>query len=351
MNLSNTKNLLIYFCGIFFLFLFVFLFVFHKKEKIPASLERRFPVMGTICSFRLIGEENTSPEELAAAADKVQDTFYQIEKICNIFDPGSELALLNEKMNSSPGVCSPRLWEILHEARYFYRYSSGAFDISILPLMRLWGFYRKRAVLPTEKEIREAKKNTGLDKVFFDDARHTVFVPSPAKIRFDLGGIAKGYALDQAAECAAKYGIRRGLLDLGGNLRSLEKAPGRNKPYHIIGIRDPEGGNFSVENVVLPNNMSIATSGSYERHVFIGGKRYTHILDARTALPVSSGILSATVLTGKGIHSDALSSCVFILGEAFAKKVCRDFPDSSILIYKEENGKIVRKSFGRAFQK
>lgn len=305
--------------------------------------------MGTVCSFTLTGDENTAWEDLYKAADKVQETFYAIEKSCNIFDEKSELSKLNSAMKNAPVKCSEMLWQILLKARFFHQYSSGAFDVTIQPLMRLWGFYRKKQVLPSAEEIRKVKKNTGLEKVIFDVKKQTVFAGGSGRA-FDLGGIAKGYALDKAAECAASLGIRRGLLDLGGNLRSLELPPGKNKEAHIIGIRDPNGGQNCIETVKMPNNMSIATSGNYERYVVIDNIRYTHILDGRTGRPVS-GMLSVTVLTPEGVDSDALSTSIFILGEKFAEKVCKDFPRTSVLLFREENGKIVRKSFGRAFRK
>lgn len=342
---KNKKLPVIFLLILFIAGVFLFSF-FHREEKKLPEVTRRFPVMGTICSFRLAGNSSMTEEELQKAAQEVQNTFFQIEKMCNIFDEKSELSILNSKMSRSPVQCSGSLWELLQEARFFHQYSSGAFDVTIRPLMLLWGFHRKKASLPAESRIKETKNDIGLSRILFDEKNHSVFAPPPGKPQFDLGGIAKGYALDKAARTAAEYGIKRGLLDLGGNLRSLELPPQKNKPCHRIGIRDPEGGDFSVETIELPNGMSIATSGNYERYVRIGGVRYTHILDARTGYPVS-GILSATVLTGKAVHSDALSTCVFILGEEFAEKVHKEFPDTSILIFREEKGKLIRKGWGR----
>ncbi|MBO4303075.1 MAG: FAD:protein FMN transferase [Lentisphaeria bacterium] len=312
-------------------------------------MERNFPVMGTVCSFRLVGEAGRSPEEMALAADAVQESFREVERICSRFDEKSELSSLNRNMHRSPVKVSLLLWGILVEAKFFHSYTSGAFDVTIAPLMGLWGFHRKKALLPSREAIARTKAETGLEKVVFGEKEHSLFSPS-GKLSFDLGGIAKGFALDYAAETAAKHGIRRGLLDLGGNLRSLELPPGNGKKNHIIGIRDPRGGNFSVEKIELPNGMSIATSGNYERYVLIGGIRYTHIIDPRTGSPVS-GMLSATVLTRGSMWSDALSTSVFILGESFAEKVCSDFPETSVLLFREEKGKILRRSFGTAFRK
>ena len=324
-----------------------FLYSFLNREDILPSTQRRFPVMGTLCQFRLTGEKGTSPEKMKEAADAVQDTFYRIEKICNIFDKTSSLSRINQALEKSIQAECPEedLWKILLEARFFYRYTGGAFDVTIAPLMRLWGFHRKKAILPASGEIASAKKNTGLDKCIFDDTAKMISSRKGYSPQFDLGGIAKGYALDKAAETAAKYGIRRGLLDLGGNLRTLELPPEKKKKNHLIGIRDPRGDNKSIEKIEMPNNMSMATSGNYERYVVIDNIRYTHILDGRTGYPVS-GMLSVTVLTPRGVHSDALSTSIFILGESFAEKVYKDFPGTSILLFREEKGLLIRKSWG-----
>ena len=346
MNHSRLKYLTIILL-VFFLAGTFFYSYFNRENDILPSTERRFPVMGTICCFRLTGESGTSAEKLKEAADAVQDTFYRIEKICNIFDEKSALSRINLALkNSSPAECAEEeLWKILLEARFFYEYTEGAFDVTIAPLMRLWGFHRKKALLPSSVEIASVKKNTGLDKCIFDERKKMISSRKGYFPQFDLGGIAKGYALDKAAETAAEYGIRRGLLDLGGNLRTLELPPGRKKKNHLIGIRDPRGGHKSIEKIKMPNNMSMATSGNYERYVVIDNIRYTHILDGRTGYPVS-GMLSVTVLTPRGVHSDALSTSIFILGESFAEKVYKDFPGSSILLFREENGVLIRKSWG-----
>lgn len=325
--------------------LILFSLLYEKKSILP-TVERRFPVMGTVCSFHLTGEAGKSMEEMLLAADAVQDTFYEIEKLCNIFDEKSVLAEINRQIkNGNKAEYPEELHELFFQAGFFYSLTSGAFDVTIAPLMRLWGFYRKKGVLPAPSAIEETRKNTGWDKFSFDEKNRIITPAHGSKAQFDFGGIAKGYALDKAAEKAVQMGIKRGLLDLGGNLRSLPLPPDKDKKHFLIGIRDPLGGKSFVETIKMPANMSMATSGNYERYVVIGKTRYTHILDARTGTPVS-GMLSVTVLTPKGVHSDALSTSIFILGEEFAGKVCKEFPATSVLLFREEKGKIIRKGWG-----
>ena len=124
-----------------------------------------------------------------------------------------------------------------------------------------------------------------------------------------------------------RNGIRRGILDLGGNIGCI--TPENREPFRV-GIRDPESPGGIVGSVEMRNSC-VATSGSYERYVIIGGKQYTHIMDPVTGMPVS-GIFSATIVTPRGTDSDALSTAIFVKGEKFADEVCRKIPGTGVLI-------------------
>ena len=163
-----------------------------------------FPVMGTVAGMTFY----TGPEEFAGAVEAVKKEFDLVSRTATVHDGTSELSRLNAAAAEKPFACSPEMWELLTESRRAYRLSEGAFDISVKPLMDLWGFYRKRSKIPSGKEIAEAKALTGLDKVVFDDIRHTVKFSRPG-MALDLGGIAKGYALERAARAVIALGIGR----------------------------------------------------------------------------------------------------------------------------------------------
>ena len=282
-------------------------------------------MMGTRAAVAFYGDR----EEAENAAKAVRETFLRIQGICNLFDPASELSRLNATAAEKPFVCSEELWEVLTAAREAYEFSEGAFDITAKPLMDLWGFYRKRGdSLPSAAEIAEAKKRIGLNWVVFDDAHRSVRFPVPG-MSFDLGGIAKGFAVDKAAEAVLALGVRRGIIDLGGNLRVLpEPPPGRT--HYRIAIRDPHGGHAVLERKLEMLDQSVATSGDYERFVVIQGRKYAHIMNVATGEP-ATGMLAVTVVAPSALRADIYSTTAFIRGEAFIRD--KNLKDSEFYFY------------------
>jgi len=313
------------------LFLLGLILVFCGGVLLPLWIRSRplpsqtidFPVMGTVGSVTVYGRDG---KVLEKALDEAQKTIREVETRCNIFKPDSELSRLNAAAFREEVACSPLLWEVLCEAERFYKLSDGAFDVTVKPLMSLWGFHRKRSTLPSDREITETMKKVGFDKVRLNPEKHSVRFLSDG-VGIDLGGIAKGFALDKAVDTLRKNGIENAVINLGGNIRCLTA---HDKPDRIIGVRDPIHTDQVIARVHLRNNC-IATSGDYERYVVIDGKHYTHIIHPHTGHPVSD-MLSVTILTPRGVDSDALSTATFILGESFAEKICRDFPDTGVLM-------------------
>lgn len=296
-------------------------------------LVRRFPIMGTVAAFTLYGE----PERTGVAADAARSEFDRVLKLCNLYDQESELSQLNQTAATEAFVCSEELWGLLTAARRAYELSDGAFDISAKPLMDLWGFYRRRGdAPPTAEEIRETCAKVGLDKVRFDEAARSVFFTVPG-MAFDLGGIAKGYAVDRAAEAVITAGVRRGVIDLGGNLRLLPEPPPGIDCYRV-GIRDPEKRDAVLPEVLEVLDVSISTSGDYERFVTLGEHRYGHIMNPLTGIP-SPGKWAVTVLAPSALEADWMSTAVFICGEPLAEELEAKLPGVEILIRTVNGGR------------
>ena len=279
-----------------------------------------FGTMGTVAGCVLYTADPALAEAGFAA---VRREFDRVSAACNLHDPESELSKLNREADKDFFVCSELLWQVLVEARTAHRYSDGAFDITVKPLMNLRGFYRKRDKLPSQSEIAETLKLVGLDKLEWDDARRAVRFKKPG-MALDLGGIAKGYALDLAAKAVLDLGLRRGVVDLGGNLFLLPEPP-PGKTCYRIGIRSPSGEGDSGEFLELPGSCAISTSGSYERFVVLEGKRCGHVVDPATGdAPYRN--YSVTAVAPTGIKSDWLSSSAFLRGRDLADKLERELP-------------------------
>ena len=289
---------------------------------------RRYSVMGgIILEVKLYG----TAVELRSAFDALYHQVELIDKTCNIYKPESELSRLNRTAYKKPFVCSELLWNLLLESKRYYEISGGSFDISSTPLMQLWGFYRKRKTLPSSEEVTEAKKHIGLDKVIFDTSGRSIKFTVPG-MRLDLGGIAKGFAVDLAVKAAKKQNIKAGIINLSGNAYCFQE-PFPRKDKYVIGVRNPLHKNTICGTVSLLD-QSVATSGDYERYVIINGKHYAHIMDPRTGDPVEN-MLSATVITTSATAADALSTTIFINGAKFAEKFHKKHPETSFLIIRK----------------
>lgn len=301
------------------------------------SLYQQFFIMGTIFDCEFFDADMTKREK---ARDAALAELKRIEKLCNLFDHNSELYKLNNQAHVKPFKCSDELWEILQKARWAYEVSDGNFDITAEPLMKLWGFYRKQDKIPSDAEIQEALKFVGLNKVIFNDTEKTVFFPQKG-FAFDLGGIAKGIAVDYALKAVNSFDLDRVLINLGGNISCY----GKNESFNsfVIGIKHPINLNETTKTITLVNE-SVATSGNYERFVTIGGKKFAHIMNVKTGRPVEN-VLSVTIVDKSAGNADIFSTTVFIGGEETAKKLVEQFPNLRIYIFTLNNNVIDYKEF------
>ena len=191
----------------------VFGFLFSAEPAADPRVRFRFPVMGTEAVVILF-----APQEQAEKAHQgVKEAFDRVLQVANPYDPESEISRLNRTASTAPFVCSEDLWTMLQAAREAWKISGGAFDVTARPIMDLWGFYRiaPDRHAPDEKERKEVLAKVGLDKVRFDDTEHSVFFTVPG-MALDLGGLAKGYAVDLALEAIRREGITRGSVNLSG---------------------------------------------------------------------------------------------------------------------------------------
>lgn len=313
------------------LLLFVLLALFavrlvNRAAEDSVKYERTFQIMGTVAKFTFYAPSDVARE----AADAARATFDRTTALCNLYDPESELARLNAQAYEKPFVCSPELWFLLLEARKAHLFSDGLFDITAKPLMDLWGFYRKRGdTPPSEQEIAETMTRVGLDKVVFNNINRTVKFTVPG-MSFDLGGIAKGYAVDRAAEAVEQRGIRSGVVDLGGNLRLLPKPPPGQSAYRV-GIHSPRHGGDALDDVLELVNVSLSTSGNYERFVMLGGVHYGHIMNPLTGQATQTAG-SVTVIAPSAMTADWLSTAIFLGGRELAKRAESAFSGVSVII-------------------
>lgn len=282
------------------------------------DVEQRFewsrPAMGT--TFRIVMhafDEATA----VAAADAAFARIDALESLLSDYDEASELSRLGARSDTEPGVPVPvgdDLWRVLQAAQAMSLRTHGAFDVTVGPWVALWRRARRQAVPPEDKLIEELATSVGFDKLSFDPNSQSVTL-SATGMRLDLGGIAKGYALDEALAVLRRHGIDRALVDGGGDVAVGAPPPGRSGWRVAIEPFDGEGTLGPV--VVELYHAALATSGDSYQALQHGGQRHGHILDPRSGRALTTGY-GTSVLAADGMTADALASAACVLGPGSA---------------------------------
>lgn len=250
------------------------------------------------------------PEADAASARLVFDVFRDVDAAMSEWKASSPLSAVNAAAGRTPVTVPDDLRAVIRRGVEIGDLTGGAFDVTWAALWGLWDFKAASPAVPAADDIAARVALVGYDRVAIDDEAGTVFLPEPGML-IGLGGIAKGHALDRAAATLRARGIRSFLVSAAGQMMAGGRREGR--PWRI-GIRDPRGGIDDFFALVEASDVSVSTSGDYERYFVIDGVRYHHILDPRTGRPARSGVRSATVVSADATLADALSTAVFILG-------------------------------------
>jgi thiamine biosynthesis lipoprotein len=270
-------------------------------------LEYHSDHMGTLFTIVLYASDTNRAAEAARAAF---ERINALDETLSDYRADSELNLLREKPVGIPVPISADLFDVLECSQRFSRLSGGAFDVTIGPCVRLWRFARKRHVLPNPDELAQARRAVGWQHLALDQEQRTVTMKVPG-MRLDTGGIAKGFAADEALKLLRARGYPRALVAASGDLAIGDPPPGR-RGWRIAATEIDSGTNFASRVFIL-RNAGVSTSGDTEQFLEIDGVRYSHIVDPRTGLGLTHRI-QATVIASCATDSDALATTTCILG-------------------------------------
>lgn len=252
------------------------------------------------------------------ALEKTYDELERMEAMFSVRDEKSKISRLNESKRLSG---DEEIASLIRRAVYFSELTEGAFDITVYPLMRIWGFDDKNYSVPDENELSEALLKCGYKSISVKE--NDVIIGENTEV--DLGGIAKGYASDIVNATLVDNGVDSAIISLGGNIYALGRR--ENGEAWSIAIESPfEEGEYI--GIVKAFDTSVVTSGGYRRYFEKNGKKYHHIIDMKTGYPADKGIASVTVITGSGMYADALSTAIYAMGieEGLAlREKCKDF--------------------------
>ena len=290
-------------------------------------------------SLRLMGNrfELTVMEPDAGKADWLIELaiteIRRIEAVLSTFLPDSETNRINEMAGISPVEVSAEMIGLIQRAQRISALTQGAFDLSYGSIdKRFWNFDQTMKTLPDAAVARKAVRLINFRNIEVDPLNRTVFLKEKG-MRIGFGGIGKGYAADRAKEVLIKEGVTSGIVNASGDLTAWGKQE-NGEPW-TIGIADPNAANhlFSYINIT---DMSVATSGNYEKFVEINGKRYSHTIDPRTGMPVS-GIKSVTIISPFAELSDALATPVMIMGAEIGLDMLNQMKQVAALIIDDSN--------------
>jgi len=277
--------------------------------------------MGTIFTIYLYARDGIEAE---AALEAAFEEIERVEEAFSNYRASSELSRINRLAAQQAVTTDPEMFALLETAQAHGRRSDGAFDVTVGPLMRAWGFFRGEGRYPTNEELRRARQIVGQDKMQLESARRTVRF-AVTGVELDLGAIGKGYAVDRVVKVLSESGVEAALVDAGSStLYAMNAPPGKNG--WTVRVPKPEDRSQTISTVTL-RNESLSTSGVYEKFFQLNGRRYCHLMDPRDGIPVH-GVLQTTLIASDSTTTDALSNAMFVLGPEAGMKILATVPDA-----------------------
>ena len=277
--------------------------------------------MGTAIHVELWQENNVTAEK---DIDLVLNEMRRIDALMSPYKPDSEVSIINSLATKHPVIISPELFNLIQRSFTFSKLSHGAFDISFASVGYMYDYRNKQ--MPSEQQIKSKLSAINYKHIKLDPGNHSIFFTRPG-MRIDLGGIAKGYAVDNAIRILQEHGIKQAMVSAGGDTRIIGDKGGR--PW-LVGIRDPRNKTRSA--VLLPlSQTAISTSGDYERYFIKDGIRHHHIISPKTGDSVHE-LRSVSILTKESTTADALSTTVFILGLKKGMQLIASLPGVEAII-------------------
>jgi len=301
-------------------------------------------LMGTSMRVEAIGGTSADRD---AAAEEAFAAIAEVDRLMSDYRDDSELTFINRNAATAPVPVTAPTFAVLTTAAHVSAASAGAFDVTVGPLMRLWGFKDKRPHLPTPAELEHVRAVIGATKIILDPRAQTVRFAQPG-VAIDLGGIAKGFASELAAAALRRRGLS-GLVDAGGNQYFVGHPLG--KTMWSIGIRNPDSAD-KLLGVVDVADGALSTTSDASNFLEAGGVRYGHVLDPRLLRPAQASV-SATVVSKDGTLADALSKAAFVLGPKEGLEFLETMPGTAgIVAYHGPDGQVavaVSPSLAQAF--
>ena len=300
----------------------------------PVLYKETRMLMGTIVSIEMVVGSSGVANGIM---DKVWAEAERLERVFSRYLPESEISLINREAFYRPVPVSDEMMNVLSRAADISRLTDGAFDISVGPLMKIWGFFPEReGRIPSEAELAACLARVGWQAIELNQSERTVHFLKPG-LEIDLGALAKGYVVDRLTALLIEEGIENALVNAGGDIYCLGEYPGGGN--WRIGLEHPRDED-EILTVLELKNRAVATSGDYRNYFIRSRLRYSHIIDPETGRPSQSKVVEVSVMAPDCLTADGLATAMFVMGADKGINLLKKIDDVDGVIVTEEAGEI-----------
>jgi len=282
--------------------------------------------------------KNKSPDKINQA---VWHEFDRIGRLFNPFDPESEISRLNAIKQSCPITVAKDVYSVMHISQYLWHDSNGQFDPTMWQIKRLWQTAEKNQQIPSKKDIAAALQWTGFNKIQFSDAIENTIYFTDHPVKFDFGGMVKGYAVDQARQILLDSGVTAGLVQLGGEICAFGN---NNENPWRFGIQHPRQMDKVWGVISSFNSLRVSTSGNYRQPIQINGNDFYHIFSPQTGKPVSEKILGVTTVSidskETNARLDGIATAITVMGATKGLALAEKLKIDALILYETKGGTI-----------
>lgn len=288
--------------------------------------------MGTTYNIKFPALQNIDSAKIKA---KVDERLVEVNKLMSTYDPTSELSRFNQYRYEKPFEISAETMLVVKEAIRLGELSQGVLDVTVGPLVNLWGFgpTMRPETVPTQEQVDDIRNYVGLDKLTIAGSS---LIKHHPQLYVDLSTIAKGYGVDVVADLLESNGIEDYLVEIGGEMR-VKGHKGDSSPW-LIAIEKPVSEERAVQKVVSIDDNAIATSGDYRNYYEQDGIRYSHLIDPRTGKPIQHNTVSVTVVHPSSMTADGLATAFNVMGWDDAVKLAKDNDIAVFIIKRTDEG-------------
>jgi thiamine biosynthesis lipoprotein len=307
------------------------IFTSCSPAKVPET-HLSGPTMGTTYNVKFVAIDGVDKNKIQQQIDQL---LININQLMSTYISDSELSRFNQWQSTDPFPMSAQTIAVLNEAKRIGDMSSGLLDVTIGPLVNLWGFgpQSRPEKIPSNELIQATQQLVGLDKLTIGETWASKAIPN---LYVDLSTIAKGYAVDQVAELLQSHKIQSFLVEIGGEMRvSGVKASGNSWK---IAIEKPQADQRSVQEIISVGDNAVATSGDYRIYYEQDGVRYSHLIDPSTGYPITHNVVSVTVIHPSSMTADGLATALIVMGKEKALALAKQYDIAVLLITKEKDG-------------